>query len=376
MANKELATLANIDAIADGDSFPVRDLSATSELKETTGTQLKDYIAAFPLDWVEDAGTSITIDAADMNGAVDTTNAAAVTVTVNVSTGAVDDQFAVKSSGVGGVTITAGTATFQPPGDVLLVEGQSAHFYQSATDIWEVTAPPPIISSAQATADAPSVLTGLWSPFRVKESAIKHAHNYRLIEGPDEATRTWTDSEPEPLLFPGPYSSVDTDVAVSSDNARGAVVWCAGFGSTITAMLNPTVGTSVAAETAKISVYTIADDGGPGVRLFVLDGFDIETSGEKEATSTEGPVAAQWVWMFLQNDSAATSATFRGRDSNMITVVDNGLDRHGLQQEDAATTLDGDVTAVKIDQSGLAGQFNGSSNEIGWVPMVYIRSLA
>jgi len=63
MADKRVDQLTDIDALADADSFPVRDASATTELKEVTAAQIATYVGAElqPLNTVAASGATETL---------------------------------------------------------------------------------------------------------------------------------------------------------------------------------------------------------------------------------------------------------------------------------------------------------------------------
>jgi hypothetical protein len=60
MADKQVSELTDIDALADADSFPVRDASATSELREVTASQIATYMASELGATFDAAGTTAT----------------------------------------------------------------------------------------------------------------------------------------------------------------------------------------------------------------------------------------------------------------------------------------------------------------------------
>jgi hypothetical protein len=64
MADKQVSELTDIDALADADSFPVRDASATSELREVTASQVATYMAAELGATFDAAGAAATAQAA------------------------------------------------------------------------------------------------------------------------------------------------------------------------------------------------------------------------------------------------------------------------------------------------------------------------
>lgn len=254
----------------------------------------------FPLDWTEQSGTTYTILAADINETVELTNAAAVTVTLPSSLGAVDDQVAVKAGGAGGTTVTAGSGvTFDPPGDVVLSQGMVASFFQSAADTWEVVAPEPVMTSAQAQ-DARGTTTAVKpSPYRLWETN-KYLHNIPAFGG---THAVFTDAH----AVPGAVLTATGTLAVTANTGYYSF-WYTPNDITITEV-GIELDTAAGGETAiRVGVFKADEDYQPNATGLIGQGVvtSPSTAGFKTITGLSWACPAGRYLTIVVSDAAST----------------------------------------------------------------------
>lgn len=171
MADKRVDELTDIDALADADSFPVRDASATTELKEVTAAQINDYVDANRS--AIDLATEVTGDLPVADGGTGASTAAGALANLNpLNTVAASGATQTLLMGVNDVTMDeACTFTFPTVGAgrhefTLILRGAFTPTFPASVD-WPSASAPTYAAPTEfsfATVDSGTTWLGVAAP--------------------------------------------------------------------------------------------------------------------------------------------------------------------------------------------------------------------